>query len=470
MENNSLTMLDKAGIAAMVALNASYRPREGREGKVMDVAIQTDKIRTLAEYREMNPEKFSTWNPERKDNNKLMRTYVIPIQLATGEEIDLIVNSKGQDMACVYRDEEGNENSFHLTSRMQKEILKDALGEEVTAQEFHDIKKVLIPETLEEFTKKVEKGNLVPEGKKDIEKRLADAGKNNEEKDDDGLTVEEAAAVTGLGEDVLSQFADENGKILGIRKTSDIENLSKQLDFELGLASSEVILLRVNDGGNKDRGYVLSPDGTILYSSMDGIGNTELVTDIVNTGSVGDDIDNIDKAIEDREAESKKIIYEDPSSGEKEIKYAEKGTVKEIEGYVMDVQVLLREMEEEITKLENNMDMRNSERLDQQGEIVFNSAKRMSDLQSAYGVLQPQMISEMENRGKYYKQKSEEERMKEGFLEVGGAAVGAVVGIVMGEKALTDRKKDSQENDGYGDTIGHYGKNLEDPFEKIRRP
>lgn len=424
-----MDILEKSGVAAMAALNASYRSSEGKEGKAMNAAIHTDEIKTLAEYRNLNP--------ERKENNKLMRTYVIPLTLDNGERIDLIVNSKGQDMACVLYDEEGNQKSFELTSRMKKDILKDVEGKSFSADDFCKLKSELIPETLEEFSKKVEKGNLVPEGKKDVEKRLADIKKGNEEKEDDGLTVEEAAIATGLGEDILSQFADENGKILGIRKTSDIENLSKQLDYDLGSASSEVILLRVNDGTTKDKGYVLNSDGSIIYSSIDGRGNPELVTDLVNTGSVGDDIANVDKAIEDREAESKKIIYEDPSSGEKEVKYAEKGTVKEIEGYVMDVQVLLREMEEQIIQLENNMDMRNSERLDQQGEIAFNSAKRMSDLQSAYGVVQPQMISEMENRGKYYKQKSEEERMKESILEVGEAVVGAVAGTIMPGNALT---------------------------------
>lgn len=465
MEDNSLTMLDKAHVARMAIMNASYRPREGKERSVFsDAAIDIDKIRTLAEYREMNPEKFSTWNPERKDNNKLMRTYVIPITLPSGEEIDLIVNSKGQDMACVYRDEEGNENSFHLTSRMQKEILKDALGQEMSKENFHEIQRILIPKTLEEFTEKVEKDKLVPEGKKDIQKRLKDAGKSDEEKDD-GLTIEEAAAVTGLGEDVLEKFADENGRILGIRKTSDIENLSKQLDYELGLATSEVILLRVNDGTTKDKGYILSPDGNILYSSMDGRGNTELVTDIVNTGSAGDDIEDIDQTIKDKEADSKKVVYENPVSGQKDIQYAEKGTVKEIDGYENDAKIILMEMESAIQSIDS-MDIKQSAKFNQMGDKVFEAAQRLEDLQTAYGVLEIETVRNLTERANYYKEEAQKEEIKEGFLEVGGAVVGAVVGTVMGEKALTDSGK----NDGYGDTIGHYGKNLEDPFEKIKRP
>lgn len=418
MENNSLTMLDKAGIAAMAALNASYRPREGREGKAMDAAIQTDKIRTLAEYRRMNTEKFSTWNPEREDSNKLMRTYVIPITLASGEEIDLIVNSKGQDMACIYHDEDGNDISFHLTSRMQKEILKDALGEEMSREKFTDIQRILLPKTLEEFTEKVEKDKLVPEGKKDIEKRLQEDGKNLDEEEEEGLTVEEAAAATGIEEDVLSQFEDENGKIYGIRKTNDIENLSKQLDYELGLASSEVILLRVNDGATKDKGYVLNTDGTILYSSMDGRGNTELVTDIVNTGSVGDDIENVDKAVRDKEADSKKIVYE-MSDGGKTIEYAEKGNEKEVEGYEMDAEVVLQEVE---TSMQNigSQDCPYSEKCQQNGDVLFFASQKLKNLQTAYGVYEPNKVSELEERAKANWRQQVVEKEKEdavGFVQ-----------------------------------------------------
>lgn len=404
---SDLTMLDKAGIAAMASLNASYRSSEGKEGKAMNAAIHTDEIKTLAEYRNLNP--------ERKENNKLMRTYVIPLTLDNGERIDLIVNSKGQDMACVYYDEEGNQKSFELTSRMKKDILKDVEGEKFSKEDFCEITRELIPETLDEFSEKVEKGKLVPEGKKDVKKRLSDSKKGVEKDQEDGLTVEEAAAATGLGEDVLAQFADENGRILGIRTTSDIENLSKQLDFELGQASSEVILLRVNDGTNKDKGYVLSPDGTILYSSMDGRGNTELVTDIVNTGSVGDDIDNVDKAVRDKAAESKKIVYEMSDSG-KTIEYAEKGNEKEVEGYEMDADVILKEVEKSIQDIDNS-DCKSSEKFDKKGHAIFFASQKLKNLQTAYGVHEPVKVEELENRAKENWRLAEEEKMKESIVE-----------------------------------------------------
>ena len=427
---DSLTMIDKAHIARMAIMNASYRPREGKERSVFsDAAIKTEEIKTLAEYRAMNTEKLSTWNPEREDNNKLMRTYVIPIQLPSGEEIDLIVNAKGQDMACVYRDEEGNMNSFHLTSRMQKEILKDALGEEFSKEDFAKIQTVLLPKTLEDFTEKVEKDKLVPEGKKDIKKRMKDSGNKIQDEDEkeEGLTIEEAAAATGLSEDILEKFANENGRILGIRVTDDVEGLSKQINFEID--SPNVIMIRVNDGANKDKGYILSPDGKILYSSLDGRGNPELITDLVNTGSVGDNIDNIDKAIEDKQADCKKVVYENPVSGKKDIQYAEKGTAKEIDGYESDAKTILMEKQMEIEAIKS-MDIEDSEKFKLMGEKTFEAAKKMDGLQTEYGVLETQSVRDLTSEANYYGECEQKSLMKEGFLNVGENVMDTVLDIV----------------------------------------
>lgn len=333
---DSLTMFDKSWIAAKASLNASYRPRGGSEGKALNAAIKTEEIRTLAEYRKMNPEKLSTWNPTREDIDKLMEIYVVPIVLPTGEQIDVVVNQKGQDMACIYLDENGNSQSFHLTTRMQNELKRSMTGTDLRMDP-KEIESILTPKTLEEFTELVAKDKLVPKNPDEVKGRVKESKGQEaaQEQEPEGISIEEAAAATGLGEDALAQFADENGRILGIRTTSDTENLSKQLDFELGQTSSEVILLRVNDGANKDKGYVLSPDGTILYSTMDGRGNPGVITDIVRTGSNGDSIESIDEAIKDHEAESKQVEYTSVSENvglTKEVEYAEKGTEKELQG------------------------------------------------------------------------------------------------------------------------------------------
>ncbi len=467
--DNSLNIFDQSWIAAKASLNASYRPRENSEGKVLNAAIKTEEIRTLAEYRKMNPEKLSTWNPERKDIDKLMEIYVVPIVLPTGEQIDVIVNQKGQDMACIYLDAEGNKESFHLTTRMQNELKKSMTGVELTMDP-KEIERILTPETLEEFTKLVAKDKLVPKNPEEVTDRVRESkdkeSLQEQEQEPEGISVEDAAVATGLGEDVLTQFANENGRILGINMTNDVYNLEKQLDFELGESSSEVILLRVNDGANKDKGYVLSPDGTILYSTMDGRGNPGVITDIVRTGSNGDNIESVDEAIKDQEAESKQVEYTSISEYyglSKNVEYAEKGSEKEIQGYEKDAMEKMKELTEKIKNIEDSS-AKESEKLQQRGDTIYATSQELSNLQTAYGVHEPRMIEELNNMANDAWSKVPTAKLKEDAMDLGGAVVGAVTGALMGEKALMEKGENVESQ--YGDYLDHYGPNLYDEQEK----
>lgn len=452
---DSLTKLDKSWIAAKASLNASYRPREGSEGKVIDAAIETNQIRTLAEYRGMNPEKLSTWNPERKDVNKLMEIYVIPIVLSTGEKIDLVVNQKGQDMACIYLDEESNERSFHLTTRMQNELKRSMAGTELRMDP-KEIERILTPKTLEEFTELAAKDKLIPKNPEEVKDRVKESeGKSEIQRQDEEqeeMTIEEASATTGIDKDILEKFADENGKIVGIRKTTDLEGLSQELDYELGNAS-EAILLRVNDGTTKNKGYVLDTDGNVMYSSLDGRGNPEVITDIVRTGSDSHNIESIDDAIKGEEAESRKIEYTsiyEHSSLSKNVEYAEKGSEKEINGYERDAQVIMLELNNTLQSIES-AGTKNSEKLQLQGETLFLASQRLKHLQTAYGVFEPQQIESLENSAKARWADVETEKIKEEAGEFGEAVVGAVAGALMGSNALMDAssKEEKEEDDPY---------------------
>lgn len=454
MEDNSLTMLDKAKTAAKASLNASYRPREGREGKVMDAAIETDKIRTLAEYRGMNPEKLSTWNPERKDIDKLMEIYVIPIVLPTGEKIDVVVNQKGQDMACIYLDEESNERSFHLTTRMQNELKRSMTGTELKMDP-KEIERILTPKTLEEFTELAAKDKLVPKNPEEVKDSVKEANGKSEiegqEQEEEGITIEEASATTGIDKEILEKFADENGRIVGIRKTTDIEGLSQELNYELGNTTSEAILLRVNDGTTQNKGYVIDSGGNVMYSSLDGRGNPEVVTDIVRTGSNGDSFENVDEAIKDSEAESRQIEYTnilEHSGLSKNVEYAEKGTEKEVDGYESDAQIIMAELNEALQSI-NSKDCKNSEKMQLQGDTLFLASQRLKHLQTAYGVLEPQQVENLENSAKDRWASVETEKMKEEAGELGEAVVGAVAGALMGEDALMNAKENVEDDDPY---------------------
>lgn len=449
--DNSLNIFDQSWIAAKASLNASYRPRENSEGKVLNAAIKTEEIRTLAEYRKMNPEKLSTWNPERKDIDKLMEIYVVPIVLPTGEQIDVIVNQKGQDMACIYLDAEGNKESFHLTTRMQNELKKSMTGVELTMDP-KEIERILTPETLEEFTELVAKDKLVPKNPEEVTDRVKESkGQDSlQEQEQEGMTIEEASATTGINKDALEKFADENGRIVGIRKTTDIEGLSQELDYELGNASSEVILLRVNDGTTQNKGYVLDSSGNIMYSSLDGRGNPEVVTDIVRTGSNGDSFESVDEAIKDQEAESRQVEYtsiSEHSGLSKNVEYAEKGSEKEIQGYEKEAMEKMKELTEKIKNIEDSS-AKESEKLQQRGDTIYATSQELSNLQTAYGVHEPRMIEELNNMANDAWSKVPTAKLKEDAMDLGGAVVGAVAGALMGEDALMNTKE-KDEDDPY---------------------
>lgn len=452
--DNSLNIFDQSWIAAKASLNASYRPRESSEGKVLNAAIKTEEIRTLAEYRKMNPEKLSTWNPERKDIDKLMEIYVVPIVLPTGEQIDVIVNQKGQDMACIYLDADGNKESFHLTTRMQNELKRSMNGTELKMDP-KEIERLLTPETLEEFTELAAKDKLVPKNPEEVKDRVKEArgqeAAQEQEQEQEGMTIEEASATTGISKDILEQFADENGQIVGIRKTTDIEGLSQELDYELGNASSEVILLRVNDGTTQNKGYVLDSNGNIMYSSLDGRGNPEVVTDIVRTGSNGDSFENVDDAIKDAEAESRQVEYtsiSEHSRLSKNVEYAEKGTEKEIQGYEREAMEKMAALTQKIKSIEDSS-AKESEKLQQRGDSIYATSQELSDLQTAYGVHEPRMIEELNSMANDAWGKVPTAKLKEDALEIGGAVVGAVAGALMGEDALMNTKEKEEDDDPY---------------------
>lgn len=163
----SLTFLDKCWVASEATMNASCIDREGNSHKLMNAAIETEKITTLADYMKYGDTRPKNFDPSLRDNEKLMRTYVVPVTLFNGEKIDVIVNSRGQDMACVYFDREGNQNQFLVTPRMQKEIMSKGLKNVEGIISTEMAKEGLIPKSLDEFSEEVAKDTLVPKNAKE---------------------------------------------------------------------------------------------------------------------------------------------------------------------------------------------------------------------------------------------------------------------------------------------------------------
>lgn len=248
-ENNSLTFLDKCWIASEATMNASCIDRNGNSHKLMNTAIDTNRITTLAEYmRSYDPTKIGNLDPSKQDNEKLMTTYVIPITLQSGEKIDVIINQKGQDMACVFLDEEGKQNNFVVTPRMQKEILSNGMRNIEGIIDTELAREMLVPKTLEEFEKEVAEDTLVPKNAKetvekikakDPEADIREAGESDEKEGNQEQEKDEAE-IPEDAKDAVAKFREQykGGKLKQILVVDDPASINDKLDGNTGITQN----------------------------------------------------------------------------------------------------------------------------------------------------------------------------------------------------------------------------------------
>ena len=292
--SDSLTYIDKCFVAALATMNASYLSREGNVRSASNAAIDTMKIKTLAEYYKGDPEKFKTYDPSKLDDNKLMRTYVIPLVLDNGETLDLIVNSKGQDMACVFLDEDSKEHQFQLTPRMKNEIMRNGINGIETKLNVSDF---LEPKTLEEFTEAVSKDDLVPKSPRDTIAKVKEKDPNAEiqMKDDEVFEVEDEenkspkeiqeeisleenrlkkmAEKVGMSLEEMKRFCKENKltskSVKGAIEVINIEQLENILDGRQLNRTGEgsVIIIRTQENGLQNRARITGKDGKTLLDN-----------------------------------------------------------------------------------------------------------------------------------------------------------------------------------------------------------
>lgn len=294
-ENNSLTFLDKCWVAAEATMNASCIDRNGNSHKVMNTAIDTKGITTLAEYmRFYDITKMKNLDPSKQDNEKLMSTYVIPVTLQTGEKIDVIINQKGQDMACVFLDKEGKQNGFAVTPRMQKEILASGMKNIEGIINTEIAKEGLIPKTLEEFEEEVSKDTLVPKTSKEtvakIKEKLPDADIKEIEdgREDNEQTLEksnqEEKELPSDVKDAVAKFREKykGGKLKQILEVDDPSSINEKLDGNTGIMQNggKVHCLRFADSGAGmgDKVIMIQGDRIIENSKYDS-DMTELMND-----------------------------------------------------------------------------------------------------------------------------------------------------------------------------------------------
>lgn len=264
---NTLGYIEKCLVAAKASMNASALGSEGDSVKLMNCGIDTMRISTLGEYlaarkRAENPVNGKGWDKSLEDDDKLARCFVVPVTLPNGQEIEVIVNKDGQDMACMYKDEAGNEKEFQLTPRMKKEIetmtpdnLKEVLGEEVYQKEF-------MPENLDEFAEKVSDDELVPKNKKHAAKIAGITVQELEEKEQE---KEEAMnELPAEARDSVARICSEHGlDIASLKEVMEVppQTISDNLEGTgIKENNGKVTCLRFKDG-EKLQGRVVMVQG-----------------------------------------------------------------------------------------------------------------------------------------------------------------------------------------------------------------
>lgn len=218
------------------------------------------------------------------------------------------------------------------------------------------------------------------------------------EEQEEGLTIEQAATISGIDEEILKEAFGENAKILGVKRTPDAQGLERQLGKQLNGMSSNLVMFNVanQDSPLKSKGYVCNTAGDILYEDGDG-GHPNLIRDIVGTGSNGQDVNSIDDEIAKMEVESKQVDL-----GGKEKYYVKEGDEVGVKTYQNKAKEIIDQMRAELEKIQSATDLDKVKMLTQSGDVVNGALKQLTDLQQVCGIDEPELLQQLtEQRDKF---------------------------------------------------------------------
>lgn len=292
------------------------------------------------------------------------------------------------------------------------------------------LNRVRTPESRSKFVKEL-----------NVDKSKLTKGENSEElfaeeNEQEGMTIEEASRVLGIEEEKLREVAGDDGKILGVKRTGDIEALSRQLGVQLSGTGSDVVLLKVTGPGIKSQGMVLNNDGSQVYTPENG--DTTLITELVEDGANGDYINDVDKAIAEKDVESKKIETIDPVTQKTVVEFAEKGNEKAIAGYESETKQTMKELAERIQIIKDGPG-EESEKLAMIADVMFSAKNKLQDLQIAYNIQEVNNLDTLEKQAGEYSADAEVAKAKE---TAGDIVSGVVSGLGV---AMFGREEDELE-------------------------
>lgn len=432
---NELGYVMKAFVAAEVAFNSNFGEMSIRNG-----AADTLNIMTLADYmKKENPDKLKNWNPELRDDNKLMKTYVVPMVFPNGERIDIIVNSKGQDIAQIYVNEDPK-NRFHLDDSVKAKI---SMMTEGAIEKNANYEREFVPKNLEELAEKISKNELIPKTQEEVKERKQNADKKafEQEQEDDEKSVEEVAKELGVPPTAVEKFCEDQGiSPSNIKGSNIIQNTTKlqrqlgtKLDAQIG---ASVIALRVNGVDSDTKLAIVGLDGTTLDFNETHSGERDeemLLSEICPEGANGSIEQETNDAIKDqielKQDNGNEVEYEADINREGNIQYFQERFNK-----IKDI------MQTAKAQIESDSSLSSSDKARMLADLEADEYVQLEHLQAETGIQIPELSSKELSEAQSAETRAEAEETKDVIKGVAGATIataGAIAGL--GVDAITKR-------------------------------
>ena len=422
-ENTILSPIEQAFVAA-ITWNKSDNLR--KTGGIMD----TQNISTLSDYL-ANHRLEHPVSQDVIDSKQNKRTYVVPIDVTRPDgsafKMNLIIDSTGRDLAVMALTIDGKEapESFKLAEKLNQKLKanKDVLSKAISPEE---VNKILDVKSLDDLAEKNAKGEkIVADNPKEA---LEEVKKKNSDYQDKELKVEDGE-IKEEKEESEEQIPEEyKGKIdeacekAGIKRSMlknvmfvrNPKSLTNSIEGEnLSETGGEVVVLQLKDGIEKNKNVLVQDNRVDKTGRYD----DELSRRMDSDSKFGATVENAE-ADKDQELVVT-YLFED--------------------GEMVKVNLDEEPINSRMSDLEKLTVQEKVETIKDMLEVNIQNASTPEEVENAY---------ENANSAMDYLEKET------------GVVLDPIQNKIEEEKNKTeDIEEEQQKDDGYGDTIEHYGTN-----------
>ena len=422
-ENTILSPIEQAFVAA-ITWNKSDNLR--KTGGIMD----TQNISTLSDYL-ANHRLEHPVSQDVIDSKQNKRTYVVPIDVTRPDgsafKMNLIIDSTGRDLAVMDLTIDGKEapESFKLAEKLNQKLKanKDVLSKAISPEE---VNKILDVKSLDDLAEKNAKGEkIVADNPKEA---LEEVKKKNSDYQDKELKVEDGE-IKEEKEESEEQIPEEyKGKIdeacekAGIKRSMlknvmfvrNPKSLTNSIEGEnLSETGGEVVVLQLKDGIEKNKNVLVQDNRVDKTGRYD----DELSRRMDSDSKFGATVENAE-ADKDQELVVT-YLFED--------------------GEMVKVNLDEEPINSRMSDLEKLTVQEKVETIKDMLEVNIQHASTSEEVENAY---------ENANSAMDYLEKET------------GVVLDPIQNKIEEEKNKTeDIEEEQQKDDGYGDTIDHYGTN-----------